>query len=167
MRFTRKIITLLLVLALLSLMSITLYAAEATVTATVVATNTPTYTVIVPPELSATDLQRTETSVYYQKEFIVSVPEVSFLNGKQIEVRVWGGNGVFALTNADGNSILPYEVFSNVNTDLSLQNGEIFATFTEPGEASGFVRIDQKNITRADTYTGNLMFSFSVSDLTE
>ena len=167
MRFTRKIITLLLVLALLSLMSITLYAAEATVTATVVATNTPTYTVIVPPELSATDLQRTETSVYYQKEFIVSVPEVSFLDGKQIEVRVWGGNGVFALTNADGNSILPYEVFSNANTDLSLQNGEIFATFTEPGEASGFVRIDQKNITRADTYTGNLMFSFSVSDLTE
>lgn len=167
MRFTRKIITLLLVLALLSLMSITLYAAEATVTATVVATNTPTYTVIVPPELSTTDLQRTETSVYYQKEFIVSVPEVSFLDGKQIEVRVWGGNGVFALTNADGNSILPYEVFSNANTDLSLQNGEIFATFTEPGEASGFVRIDQKNITRADTYTGNLMFSFSVSDLAE
>jgi len=167
MKIAKKIVTLLLVLALLSLLSITLYAAEATVTATVVAKNEPTYSVIVPPTLSAADLQRTEVSVFYQKEFTVSVPEVAFLDGKQIEVRVFGDNGVFALRNADGSSLLPYEVFSNTNTDISLQNGEIFATFTEIGEASGFIRIDQKNITRADTYTGNLMFVFSVNDIAE
>ena len=167
MRLAKKIFSLVLIFALICMMSITLYAAEANVTATVIANNAPTYTVIVPPEIPVADLQRTETTSYYQKEFVISVPEVTYLDGKQIEVRVWGEDGLFALKNADGSSMLPYEVFSNANPDASVHNGEIFATFVEIGEASGFIRIDQKNITQADTYTGNLMFSFSVSNIEE
>ena len=89
------------------------------------------------------------------------------MEGKQIDVRVYGDDGVFALKNADGSSWLPYEVFSKADAQKALQSGDIFATFTEVGEANGFIRIDQKNITQADTYTGTLRFSFSVSDIIE
>ena len=167
MKMTMKICSLLLVLLLFGAMSITLYAEESNITATVIATNGPTYTIVVPSEISAADLQRTPQTSYYQKDFTISVPEVLFLDGKKIDVRVYGDDGVFALKNADGSSTLPYEVFSNANKENALQNGDVFATFTAVGEASGFIRIDQKNITTADTYTGNLRFSFSVSDIEE
>ena len=167
MKLSIKIFSLLLILLLLGAMTVTIYAEEATVTATVIATNGPTYTVVVPSEISAADLIRTPETSYYKKNFTISVPEALFLEGKQIDVRVYGDDGVFALKNADGSSILPYEVFSDANAQKALQSGDVFATFTEIGEQSGFVRMDQKNITQADTYTGNLRFSFSVSDIEE
>ena len=167
MKLSIKIFSLLLILLLLGAMTVTIYAEEATVTATVIATNGPTYTVVVPSEISAADLIRTPETSYYKKNFTISVPEALFLEGKQIDVRVYGDDGVFALKNADGSSILPYEVFSDANAQKALQSGDVFATFTEIGEQSGFVRIDQKNITQADTYTGTLRFSFSVSDIIE
>ena len=167
MKLTIKICSLLFVLLLLGAMTVTLYAEEATVTATVIAKNTPSYTVVVPEEISADDLIRTPETSYYKEEFTVSVTEAFNLDGKKIEVRVYGDDGVFALKNADGSSTLPYEVFSNENVDNALQSGDVFATFTKVGETSGFIRINQKNITTADTYTGNLRFSFSVSDIEE
>lgn len=167
MKTTVKICSILLVLLLLGAMSITLYAEESNITATVIATNAPTYTIVVPPDLSADDLVRTPGTSYYQKNFTISVSEVVFLDGKKIEVRVYGDDGVFALKSTSGDAVLPYEVFSNADTKTALQNGDVFATFTEVGEAGGFIRIDQKNITTADTYTGNLRFSFSVSDIEE
>ena len=167
MKITAKLFSLALVLLLLSCMSVTLYAEQTNVTATVVETNTPSYTIIVPDGITATDLQRTSTSVYYDKEFTVSIPESLPMNGKQICVRVYGDDGVFALKNATGDAVLPYEVFSNADAEQSLANGDIFATFVQVGEQTGFVRVDQKNITKADTYTGNLRFAFSVTDIEE
>ena len=167
MKITVKIFSIFLILFLLSAISVTLYAEETTVTATAIATNSPTYTIVVPQEITADDLQRTATTSYRTVDFDIEVPEILFLDGKQINVRVYGDDGVFALKNADGSSILPYEVFSKENTGVALKNGDVFATFTEVGTKSGFVRIDQKNITIADTYTGNLTFSFSVSDIEE
>lgn len=167
MKATIKIFSLLLILLLLVAMTVTICAEEANVTATVIATNGPTYSVVVPTEISAGDLLRTPETSYYQKDFTISVPEVLFLDGKQIDVRVYGDDGVFALKNADGSSWLPYEVFSKADAQKALQSGDVFATFTEVGEANGFIRIDQKNITQADTYTGTLRFSFSVSDIEE
>ena len=167
MKTTVKICSLLLVLLLLGAMTVTLYAEESNITATVIATNAPTYTISVPSDLSADDLVRTPGTSYYQKEFTISISDMVFLDGKKIDVRVYGDDGVFALKNSDGTAILPYDVFSNQNVENALQNGDVFATFTEVGEAGGFIRIDQKNITVADTYTGNLRFSFSVSDIEE
>ncbi len=169
MKATVKICSLLLVLLLLSTMTVTLYAEDGSsnVTATVISTNAPTYTISVPSDLSADDLVRTPGTSYYQKEFTVSISDAVFLDGKQIDVRVYGDDGVFALKSSDGTAILPYDVFSNQNIEKALQNGDVFATFTQVGEADGFIRIDQKNITVADTYTGNLRFSFSVSDIGE
>ena len=170
MKITFKLVSLCIVLLLLGSLSVTLYAESpqnATLSATVIATNTPTYSVQVPTGITAEDLQRTTESDYVDKEFTIGVPEVLSLNGKQICVRVYGDNGVFALQNADATSWLRYEVYSNANTTLPLQSGDVFATFTAVGEQSGFVRIDQKDITHADTYTGNLRFSFFVSDIEE
>ena len=170
MKIPFKMISLCIILLLLSTMSITLYAESpqnATVTATVIANNTPIYSVQVPTGITAEDLQRTSESEYVDKEFTISIPEVLSLEGQQICVRVYGDNGMFALQSSDGRSVLPYKVYSNANPENALQNGDIFATFTEVGEQSGFVRIDQKDITKADTYTGNLRFSFSVSDIVE
>lgn len=167
MKITVKFFSLFLVLLLLSAMSVTLYAEESNVTATAIANNSPIYTIVVPTEISADDLQRTETTNYYKENFSISVPEDLLLQGKQISVRVYGDDGVFALKNADGSSILPYEVFSDANTENSLQNGNVFATFREAGSQSGFVRIDQKNIIKADVYTGNLRFAFALEDIEE
>ena len=168
MKITIKIVSFYLVLLLMGAMSITLYAEETTVTATAIANNSPIYTIVVPQEITSTDdLQRTETTSYHKEPFTISVTEALFLDGKQISVRVYGEDGAFALKNADGSSTLPYEVFSDANVEKSLQNGEVFATFREVGSQSGFVRIDQKNITKADIYTGNLRFSFSLSDIEE
>jgi hypothetical protein len=71
---------------------------------------------------------------------------------------------LFALQSSDGTATLPYQVYSTDNTEQALNSGDIFAIFTDAGEQSGFVRIDQKDITKTDTYTGNLRFSFFVSD---
>ncbi len=167
MKITVRVISLFVILLLTVTMSVTLCAEEATVTATAIATNSPIYTVVVPQEISsAEDLQRTETTSYHKEEFTISVPEALFLDGKQITVRVWDENGTFVLKNADGSSTLPYEVFSDAEAN-ALQNGDVFASFTEIGSQSGFVRIDQKNITQSDIYTGSLRFSFALEDINE
>ena len=166
MKITVRILSLFVVLLLMVAMSIPLYAEETTVTATAIAANSPIYTVTVPTEITSTeDLQRTESTSYHDEAFTVSVPEALFLGGKQITVRVWGEDGTFVLKNADGSSTLTYEVFSNSNMENALQNGDVFAAFTEVGSQSGFVRIDQKNITQSDIYTGNLRFSFALEDI--
>ncbi len=170
MKITFKIVSLCMILLLLGAMSLTLYAESpqsSTVTATVIATNTPTYSVQVPTGITAEDLQRTSGSDPVDKPFVISIPEVLSLDGRQICVRVYGDNGVFALQSSDGKSVLPYSVYSNADPDTALQSGDIFATFSAVGEQGGFVRIDQKDITKADTYTGNLRFSFFVSDIEE
>ncbi|MBQ4273608.1 MAG: hypothetical protein IJB94_01380 [Clostridia bacterium] len=170
MKMTLKIVSLCAILLLLGAMTLTLYAEEpqsSTVSATVIATNTPTYSVIVPTGITADDLQRTSESDFVDKEFTISIPEVLSLDGRQICVRVYGDNGVFVLQGSDGTSTLPYQVYSNANTEQALASGDVFAIFTQEGEQSGFVRIDQKDILKTDTYTGNLRFSFFVGDVEE
>lgn len=171
MKITFKIVSLCIILLLLSAMSITLYAEgpqNSTITATVVAHNSPTYSVVVPTGITADDLYRTSEDSYVDEKFAIRVSEILTLDdGQEICVRVYAENGEFTLQNADGSSTLTYKVFSNANEEQSLQNGDIFATFTEVGEQVGFIRINQKHITQADTYTGNLRFSFSVNSIEE
>ena len=172
MKIIIKFFSFFLILLLLSAMSITLCAegagsSNATVTATVIANNSPVYSVAVPTGITADNLIRTSESSFVDTKFTIHVSEVITLNGQQICVLVSGSDGEFVLKNADGTSTLPYKVYSKVNEDKSLNNGDIFATFTEEGSQEGFIRIDQKNITKADTYSGNLRFSFFVSDVEE
>jgi hypothetical protein len=167
MKLTFKIVSFCLILLMLGAMTVTIYAQDSqssTVSATVIATNTPTYSVQVPAGITAEDLQRTTESDFVDKAFTISVPEVLSLGGQQICVRVYGDNGVFALQSSDGTATLPYQVYSNANLEQALNSGDVFAIFTDAGEQGGFVRIDQKDITKTDTYTGNLRFSFFVSE---
>lgn len=169
MKITTKLFSLFLVLVLLSSMPLTLCAegsgsSAATVTATVIANNSPVYSVAVPTGISAEDLQRTAESSPRDIPFTIHISEILTLNDRQICVLVSGSDGEFVLKNEDGTSTLPYKVYSKTNEDKALESGGIFATFTGVGQQDGFVRIDQKDITRADTYTGNLRFTFTLID---
>jgi hypothetical protein len=86
MKMTMRLCSLLLILLLLGAMTLPLYAAESNVTATVIATNSPTYTVVVPSEILADDLQRTPETSYYKEDFTIRVSEVTFLDNKKIEL---------------------------------------------------------------------------------
>ena len=60
MKITVKIVSFFLVLLLFGAMPTTLSADKTTVTATVVAGNSPVYTIEIPAEISADDLQRAD-----------------------------------------------------------------------------------------------------------
>ncbi len=172
MKLAVKFFSFFLILVVLATLTITLSAegtgsSNATVTATVIANNSPVYSVAVPTGITADNLIRTSESSFVDTKFTIHVSEVLALNGQQICVLVSGSDGEFILQNADGTSTLPYTVYSSANEDASLSSGDVFATFTQEGSQEGFIRIDQKNITKADTYTGNLRFSFFVGDVEE
>ena len=170
MKITVRIFAFFLAVVLLSALSTPLYAegsgsSSSTVTATVIANNSPVYSVAISSSISAEDLQRTAQSSPRDIPFTIQVSEILTLNNRQICVIVSGSDGEFVLRNGDGTSTLPYQVFAKENKNHSIHSGEIFATFTEIGKREGFVRIDQKNITAADTYTGNLHFTFTLIDV--
>jgi hypothetical protein len=172
MKIPTKLFSLFLVLVLLGVMPLTLCAegtgsSAATVTATVIANNSPVYSVAVPTGICADDLQRTADSSPKDIPFTIHISEILTLNDRQICVLVSGSEGEYILKNEDGTSTLPYKVYSKANKDKSIEHGGIFATFTEVGSQDGFIQIDQKNITKADTYTGNLRFSFTLMDIDE
>ncbi len=172
MKIPTKPFSLFLVLVLLGMMPLTLYAegtgsSAATVTATVIANNSPVYSVAVPTGIYADDLQRTAESSPKDIPFTIHISEILTLNDRQICVLVSGSDDAFVLKNEDGTSMLPYKVYSKAKEDESIEPGGIFATFTEIGKQDGFVRIDQKDIQKADTYTGNLRFSFTLMDIEE
>lgn len=164
MKYLRKLFACMLVLAMVSSMTLTLHAQESNVTATVIATNEPSYQITIPTTISAENLNRTAESSYHKEEFTISVSEIDFLNGKQICVRVYAENGVFELCNADRSGKLAFEVYSTADTENALQSGDIFATFTEPASQDGYIQIDTKNIVAEDTYSGNLSFAFFITD---
>ena len=170
MKITIRIFSLFLAVLLLNALPMPLYAessgsSSSTVTATVIANNSPVYSVAISSTISAENLQRTTQSTPKDIPFTVQISEILTLNDRQICVIVSGSDNKFVLKNEDGSSELPYQVFSKTNENESIKSGEIFATFTEIGERQGFVRIDQKNITQADTYTGNLRFTFTLIEV--
>ncbi len=166
MKAMTKILAFVLALAMLSAMSLTLHAQEvnSNVTATVIAANEPTYQITIPETLSAENIQRTTESSYYTHDFSIAVSEISFLNGKEICVRVYAEDGEFLLTNSDGNYTLAFDVFSYADTQNALASGDIFARFAEDGKQDGFIRLDRKDVQTSDTYTGNLRFAFFLAD---
>lgn len=167
MKTMKKLFAILLAITLICATPLTLCAQEANVTATVIAANEPTYQITIPASLSADDLHRTAETDYYEKEFEVSINEVSFLNGKVITVRVYSENGDFVLQGTDHDETLAFEVFSTADLTNPLESGDVFATFDEARAQTGMIRIDQKDIRVADTYTGSLSFAFFVTDTNE
>lgn len=166
MKQFKKLFSLLLVLVMLSFMTLTLHAQSAgtTITATVIATNEPSYQITIPSSISAENLNKTAESDYHKENFSIAVSQIDFLNGKQICVRVYAENGVFEMYNSTKSSTLPYQVFSTADTINALESGDVFAVFSEPGSQDGYIQIDKKDINVADTYSGNLSFAFFITD---
>ena len=167
MKLTTKIFAFFLILVALVSMTVTICAEEAngaTVTAKVIANNSPLYSVAIPTGISVEDLKRTAESSYSETEFSIQVMDTIGLNGQKIYVRISGEDGAFVLKNEAGTSTLPYAVSTKENKENPVGNGKVFATFVGQGKQYGYILIDQKNIKQADTYTGNLRFTFSVGD---
>ena len=167
MKLTIKIFAFFLMLLLMGTLTATICAdgsGSSSVTATVIANNSPLYSVSIPTGISAEGLQRTAESSYKDTEFAIQIMDTIGLNGQKIYVKVSSDVGSFVLTNANGTSTLPYTVYAKNNPETSLTYNGVFATFEGQEKQLGFIRIDQKDIRQADTYTGNLRFTFYVAD---
>lgn len=167
MKLTIKIFALFLMLVLMGTMTTTICAdgsGSSSVTATVIANNSPLYSVSIPTGISADNLQRTAESSYKDTDFAIQVMDAIALNGQKIYVKVSSDNGSFVLKNANGTSTLPYAVYAKNAPETPITYNGVFATFEGQEKQMGFIRIDQKDIRQADTYTGNLRFTFYVAD---
>lgn len=132
------------------------------ISANVTAASKPEFTVTIPSSgIAFESLVRTANDSFKQSDFSVSVDGVEYLNGKTIYVTVSAPGDRFVLT-CDGYE-LPYEVYKD-GTQTALRSGEQFASFTEDGEASGYVEVNEKDIRTTGTYSGSMIFTVSVED---
>ncbi len=130
---------------------------------TVVAASAPDYQITIPATVNTADLNRTSGSSIYSQDLTVTVSDVDFLNGKRICLRLYTEDGRFLLTDEASGATLPYTVYAPGDTEktTALQNGDVFAAFTEPGSQTGSLCIDRSDIRETGTYTGAILFSIT------
>lgn len=139
-------------------------AAQSTnISATAIAANAPNYEMTIPATIRTQDLHRTTGSDVYSESFEITVSDLTLLNGRRICVRLYSEDDCFALYHAESGVALPFEVYGPLQTDVPMKNGDVFAYFTTPGAQTGYIRIDQKDITTAGTYSGAIHFAVSVA----
>ncbi|MBQ7347911.1 MAG: hypothetical protein IJW55_08130 [Clostridia bacterium] len=128
----------------------------------------PTYTVSIPAELGAEDLMQTSTALNKLLPFTVSASDIDYLFGEQeVVVSIRTESGEFVLENAKRTHKLYYSVYntSDTGTGTAIENGNIFAVFTEDGEmtVNGRIEIDQSQIVYTDEYTGTIIFDIALA----
>ncbi|MBQ9132156.1 MAG: hypothetical protein IJX62_06780 [Clostridia bacterium] len=136
-------------------------AGSSTITAQTKAVNQPEFTVTIPENIApSAPIDRTPQSQNHDIEFSVSVSNLQYLNGMQIQVLLSAPNDQFVLL--CGEHELPFEVYRKTGassfTEIPETGGE-FATFLEDGTATGIVRIDSYNITHEGQYGGYITFT--------
>ena len=140
-------------------------AQSSTVSATVIAINSPSYNVTIPDLVGSTTLYRTSGSELYTEEFTFTVSNVSFLNGRSLCIRLYSEDGEFYLYNKTANAKLPFLVYGPLATDTPLKSGDVFAYYSEGDETSSYkgrIAIDCKDITADGDYEGTVNFSISI-----
>lgn len=139
-----------------------------TVTAQTQAVNRPEFTLTLPDSISSEQvIDRTEDHVLHDVEFFVRVGNLQYLNGKSIDVSISAPGGQFVLY--CGEHTLPYQVYRKGTSgaaDISLQSGDVFATFAEgsPETQNGYLRIDSYDIDVSGEYGGVLTFTVRIED---
>ena len=130
----------------------------------------PTYSVVIPSTIDVGELRQTDEADpdrHSLTKFTVEVNNVSNLFGeKEIQVSVKSGDqsGIFYLVDDNG-IILPFELFADENTQTLINNGDVFAKFTQNGSVDAWIRIDQSKISQSGIYNGVLIFSYSIADV--
>lgn len=140
---------------------------DATISATATIPS-PSYTVTIPSTVDAgalTQKTSSDTEKIKAKEFTVSATSVENLFGtKKIVVTLSTADGKFEL--ADGDHKLAYSVFNKQSGGSALASGADFTQFTDAGNKTGRIEIDQSTITRKGSYTGTMTFTISLADVT-
>ena len=135
--------------------------------ATVIAVNTPAYTIEIPQSIGTDQLYRTDGSATHTEEFEISISDVSFLNGRKLCVRLYSEDGTFNLYHTDTGDALPYLVYGPMDENTPMVNGDVFAYYTEQDAekvCEGRIVVDQKDIRVGGDYEGSLKFSVSIVD---
>lgn len=125
----------------------------------------PTYIVIIPESINFGDLTRmdasaTDSAAIVKQSFHVTVTNIANLFDQQISVKVT--NLSFKLMS--GAAVLPFSVYSGTNTTV-LGTNSVFTSFTANRSQDGAVKIDQRQITAAGSYSGTLNFAISVENV--
>ena len=168
----QKVALLLLSLCLLFALPLSLSAESSeaqssNVSATVIAINSPSYNVEIPQLVGGETLYRTSGSSIYTEEFQFTVSDVSFLNGRSLCIRLYSEDGEFHLYNSEAQATLPFLVYGPLDEDTPLENGDVFAYYSEGDETAtytGYIAIDRKDITADGAYEGTVNFSISIID---
>lgn len=132
----------------------------ATVTATV-AENTSTYTVSIPETIDFGSYTHVTASETFDKEFSVSVSDVTYLYGKKISVAVSGSGDSGAFVMKNGEATLAYKVLNSAGNEVTV-NGTL-AEFTASGEQKCKLQLDKSATSVAGSYSGTLTFAVSVA----
>lgn len=137
---------------------------DATVSATAIAANSPTYEMTIPPTIRSQELYRTTGSDVYSQAFEMTISEVEFLNGRRLCVRLYSDTDAFVLRHATEDAELPFAVYGPMDPQTPMKNGDVFAYFTTAGTQTGYLCVDRQQITVAGTYSGSIHFAVSVAD---
>ncbi|MBQ8310811.1 MAG: hypothetical protein IJX80_07355 [Clostridia bacterium] len=158
----QKAVLLLLCTALLLSTTLTVSAEQQStpVSATVIAQNSPTFTLTIPATLETESVTRTSESTPYSIPFEITMSDLSALNGKTVFLHLYSGDDGFNLRNE--NTLLPFTVYGPLDPVTPLKNGDLFASFTEAKTETGRIQIDQKDITSSGSYSGSILFSVTI-----
>lgn len=123
---------------------------------------TPTYTVTIPEKIEVGSIVQklvTDPDAIKTTEFTVSASNVNHLFGDKVDVAISTTSGNFEL--ASGNNTIPYSV-KNAPSGADLTSGDTFAEFSDNGEQTGYITIDQSTITQRGDYSNTLTFTIRV-----
>ncbi|MBQ8439952.1 MAG: hypothetical protein IJX19_04770 [Clostridia bacterium] len=164
----KSLFLILLSICVISFTTVTVFAAGApsggstTIQVTTTIDNSPDFMLSIPTSIPMEDIQRTAESSIKSKSFSIELSNAPDMMGQQVDIAVATPDGIFALY-YDVYS-LPYQLYNQASGGTPLKSGDLFASFTQNGEVTGRVEVDEMNIPATGTYSGSLQFIVTVKD---
>ncbi|MBE6553523.1 MAG: hypothetical protein E7666_04180 [Ruminococcaceae bacterium] len=129
------------------------------ITVETVAISKPEFTLSIPSTIPIGTLERSESDSIKSVSFEVGVSELTYLNGKQIQVSVSAENGFYLFYN---DYRLPYQVYNQETGGTPLANDSVFHVFERDETIKGRLEINEADIRASGTYGGSMIFTVSV-----
>ncbi len=129
------------------------------ITVETVAISKPEFTLSIPGTIPVGELERSETDSIKSVAFEVGVSELTYLNGKQVQICVSAADGFYLYYNEYR---LPYQVYNQQTGGFPLTNGSVFHTFETDETIAGRLEINEADIRASGTYAGSMIFTVSV-----